>query len=98
MGPYWYHPVDEEATRLARDIVYDQTRPFNDRHSKMEPVTDLTLTYRINKRNTSSIFALQVKNILGRQYQGKQYNLQTGSIENEFFYSAIPFVSYKVEF
>ncbi|MFO8001290.1 MAG: hypothetical protein R6U46_08595, partial [Marinilabilia sp.] len=76
----------------------NETKPFTDRHSWMEPITDFTLTYRINQVRTSSVFALQVKNILGRQYQGKQYNLKNNEIENEFFYSPIPFVSYKLEF
>ncbi|MFW5754659.1 MAG: TonB-dependent receptor plug domain-containing protein, partial [Marinilabiliaceae bacterium] len=98
MGPYWYHPVDEDATHQSGEVIYDETEPFTDRHSWMEPITDLTLTYRINQNRTSSIFALQVKNILGRQYQGKQYNLKSHEIENEFFYSPIPFVSYKLEF
>ncbi len=98
MGPHWFHPVDEEATHLAGDIVYDRMAPFNDRHSNPETNTDMTLTYRINGANSSSVLALQVKNLLGRQYQGKQYNLEEQSIEDEFFYSAIPFISYKIEF
>jgi hypothetical protein len=98
MGPFWYQPVDSEATRIAGEIVYDESAPFTDRHSNIETITDFTLTYRINAKRSSSIFALQVKNLAGRQYQGKRYNLKTEEIENEFFYSAIPFVSYKIEF
>lgn len=98
MGPYWFHPVDVNATRQAGEVIYDETKPFTDRHSWMEPITDFTLNYRINQPRTSSVFAIQVKNILGRQYQGKRYNLENSEIENEFFYSPIPFVSYKLEF
>ncbi|WP_141638860.1 hypothetical protein [Anaerophaga thermohalophila] len=98
MGPFWYQPVDSEATRIAGEIVYDESAPFTDRHSNIETITDFTLTYRINAKRSSSIFALQVKNLAGRQYQGKRYNLKTEEIENEFFYSALPFVSYKIEF
>ena len=98
MGPYWYHPVDVATSHQIGDVVYDDSRPFVDRHSPFESITDFTVTYRINGERVSSVFALQVKNILGRQYQGKQYNLSTNAIEKEFFSSPIPFISYKVEF
>jgi len=98
MGPHWYHPVDEEASHVAGDIVYDENEGFLDRYSDLETYTDLTVTYRINGERTSSIFALQVKNLIGKQYQGKTYNLKNQSIEDEFFTSAIPFISYKIEF
>jgi hypothetical protein len=98
MGPYWYHPVDMAQTQLAQDIVYDENRGFTERYSNMESITDLTLSYRINGQSTSSVIKLQVRNVFGRQYQGKQYNLRTNTVENEFFSSPIPFVSYKIEF
>jgi hypothetical protein len=98
MGPYWHHPVDVPATHQVGEVVYEDSQPFINRHSALESITDVTLTYRINGKKVSSIFALQVKNILGRQYQGKQYNLSTNTIEDEFFSSPIPFVSYKAEF
>jgi len=98
MGPYWYHPVDKTATDMARTIVYGQNKPFNYRNSNLESMTDLTVNYRINGANVSSIFSLQIKNIQGRQYMGKKYNLAEQRIENDFFTSPVPFVSYKVEF
>ncbi|WP_462319281.1 TonB-dependent receptor plug domain-containing protein, partial [Marinilabilia sp.] len=98
IGPYWYHPVDEEATRMAGEVVYDEDQPFIYRYSDLETVTDLTLTYRFNNKRSSSVIALQVKNIAGRQYQGKRFNLEKEQIENEFFSSPIPFISYKIEF
>ncbi|MBE0652271.1 MAG: TonB-dependent receptor [Bacteroidales bacterium] len=98
MGPYWYHPVDEVASHLAKDIVYDENMPFNDRYSKLETITDITLTYRMNGEKVASVLSLQVNNIIGQQYRGKRYNLVTNSIENEFFSSPVPFLSYKVEF
>ena len=98
MGPYWYHPVNETETHLARDIVYDENQGFTDRYSNLESITDLTLSYRINGQKTSSLIKLQVRNIFGRQYQGKKYNLESKSIENQFFTSPVPFISYKIEF
>lgn len=98
MGPHWYHPVDEEASHIAGDIVYDEMAGFTDRHSDLETFTDLTLTYRINGEKSSSVIALQIKNLIGKQYQGKTYNLESNSIQDEFFSSAIPFISCKIEF
>jgi len=97
-GPYWHQPVDVDATQLRGDIVYNEQRPFSYRNSNLETISDLTLTYRINHLRSSSIIAFQVKNVFGRQYLGKKYNLQTQEVENDFFTSPVPFVSYKIEF
>lgn len=97
-GPYWHQPVDVEETQLRGDIVYNEQMPFNYRHSNLETISDLTLTYRINHPGASSVFAIQIKNIIGRQYLGKKYNLQTQEVENDFFTSPVPFISYKIEF
>jgi len=98
MGPYWHHPVDDAATNLQEMVVYAENKPFTYRNSDLEAMTDLTVNYRINGTNASSIFSLQVKNLVGKQYMGKNYNLEEQQIENDFFTSAVPFISYKIEF
>lgn len=98
MGPYWHHQVNKSATELQGEIVYADNKPFTYRNSDLEAMTDLTVNYRINGTNTSSILSLQVKNIAGKQYTGKMYNLEEQQIENDFFTSPVPFVSYKIEF
>ncbi len=98
MGPYWYQPLDIEATHQQKDIVYDEDQAFNYRYSNFETMSDLSLNYRINGKKVSSIITLQVKNILGGYYMGKKYNLEKESIENDFFKSLVPFLSYEVEF
>lgn len=60
MGPY-------SATDLQKQIVYAENKPFTYRNSNIEAMTDLTVNYRINGTNASSIFSLQVKNIAGKQ-------------------------------
>jgi hypothetical protein len=97
-GPYWHQPVDFKATQLSGNIVYEENAPFSYRNSDLETISDITLTYRINHLKSSSVFACQVKNVLGRQYLGKKYNLQTQEIEDDFFTSPVPFISYKIEF
>lgn len=98
MGPYWHNLVDENATRIAGTIIYDENSPFVYRHSGLESMSDITISYRINGLKGSSVFALQVKNILGKQYMGKKYNLKQDMIEPDFFSSPVPFISYKYEF
>lgn len=98
MGPYWHHPVDVNASDLAGEIIYAEEEPLSYRYSKLESITDLGITYRINSGRISSIFTLQVRNLLGKQYLGKRYNLEKTGIEDQLFTSPIPFVSYKVEF
>ena len=97
-GPYWHQPVDINSTQLRGDIVYNEQMPFSYRNSNLETISDVTLTYRINHLMVSSVFAFQVKNVFGRQYLGKKYNLVTQEIEDDFFTSPVPFISYKIEF
>jgi hypothetical protein len=98
MGPYWHHPVNKSATHLQEMIVYAENKPFSYRNSDIESMTDLTVNYHINGTNTSSIFSVQVKNIVGKQYMGKMYNLEEQQIEKDFFTSPVPFIHYKIEF
>ncbi len=98
MGPYLFQPVDTEASLLAQDIIYDNNSPFTYRNSNVEYMSDVTFSYRINNVKTASVFVVQLKNFMGRQYQGKKFNLRTQQIENDYFSSVVPFVSYKFEF
>lgn len=98
MGPFWNQPVDHDASLVAQDVVYDHDSPFNFRYSKLETMNDISIHYRINHPGKSSVISLQVKNIIGRQYMGKKFNLKTQEIEDDFFSSPIPFISYKLEF
>ncbi len=98
MGPFWHQPVDEAASRLAQEAVYNQEMPFTFRYANLETVNDLSIHYRINRQGRSSVISLRVNNIIGRQYMGKKFNLKTQELEDDFFSSPIPFVSYKLEF
>ncbi|HDR03831.1 MAG TPA: hypothetical protein ENN84_01120 [Candidatus Marinimicrobia bacterium] len=97
-GPYWHQAIDINASAQRGDIVYDEAAPFTYRPANLESISDITLSYRINHSRASSLIAFQIKNILGRQYLGKKYNLATQEIENDFFTSPVPFISYKIEF
>lgn len=88
MGPYWHHPVDLAATELAGEIIYAEDQPLSYRHSKLESITDISIKYRINSGRVSSVLTIQVRNLLGKQYLGKRFNLENRIIENHFFYKS----------
>ena len=98
MGGDRESPVDMAKSIQEKAIFYDDTKAF----STQSPATkylDLTITYRINKQGHSSIWALQVKNILGSpMYDGYAYYYKTGKISNDKIVVILPVLSYKIEF
>lgn len=81
-----------------KTIYYDETKAF-EIQTPATKYLDLTLTYRINKSKHSSVWALQVKNVLGsRNYDGYSFNYKTRTIENKGYVVIIPVLSYKIEF
>lgn len=98
IGPSWYFPVDIKKSNEMGDIIYDELNTFSYRHSNIETISDFSISYRINKTKSSSFINIQVKNVIGKQYLGKKYNLKNKSIEDDFFTSPVPFISYRIEF
>jgi hypothetical protein len=81
-----------------KTIYYDETKAFEN-HTPATKYLDLTLTFRINKQKHSSVWALQVKNVLGsKNYEGYSYFYKTQTIENKGYTVIIPVLSYKIEF
>jgi len=97
-GGYWDMPVDQEKSHEYRYIYFDELQPYSKR-TPIEYYVDLTLTYRKNKPKYSSIWAVQIKNLLfSKVYYGYDYNLKTNSIEKDLRCLVIPSISYKIEF
>jgi hypothetical protein len=91
-------PIDEPNSLIAQDIVYDYSRAYEGRDPAIYQF-DLTLTYKINKKNHSGSWALQVMNVLGRkEYYGYVYNYKSGSVETEKVRVIVPSLSYKIDF
>jgi len=91
--------IDVDASHAARNIVYDNSKPFT-RTLPSPPVLDLTVTYRINKAKYSSVWALQLKNAFAsKDNYFDEYNLKSNTImKNQGEAIVLPIVSYKVEF
>lgn len=91
-------PVDLAATLEQQDIIYDESKPFTHTRKGISLVSDVSITYRVNYKKCSGIVAIQIKNLTGKQYMGPEFNLATQQVEDLYFNSMIPFISYKMEF
>lgn len=93
-----YSPVDYEKSHCSHSIVYDESLPFSYRKKGVDVLADISLTYMVNYKHFSGTIALQVKNLFGKQYLGQFYNLSTNTVDDMYFESPIPLLSYKIEF
>ncbi len=91
-------PVNAVESDLARDVVYDYSQLFEDQ----EPAklyASATINYRINKRNHSSIWSVQMINLfMAKENYGLYYNYKTNQVERWEFAVPVPNLSYKIEF
>lgn len=93
-----YSPIDETASALFHDAVYDESNPFS---KQLEPVLlgHLTVSYKINRGKVAHEIAIKALNITGyKDYYGHRYNHLTGRVEAEREANIIPNISYKIEF
>ncbi len=93
-----YSPVNEAASQIAKDIVYDETNAF-----KMQSAPALnvhfTASYKVNKKKSSREIALKILNVTRQpDFNGYQYNLTKNSIDKNLASVLIPNLSYKIEF
>lgn len=93
-----YSPVNETASYLARDVVYDESRAFS---LQADPLTNVhvTASYRINRKKSAHEFALKVLNATGQaDFYGYKYNLVKNTIDKDETSVVIPNLSYRIEF
>ncbi|MFC2113049.1 carboxypeptidase-like regulatory domain-containing protein [Bacteroidota bacterium] len=91
-------PVDEYQSFLAEKVVFDNSRLFEEKESDIYFVS-VTINYRINKTNHSSIWSLQLSNLLlAKENYGLYYNYKSKQVEPFEFGVLIPNLSYKIEF
>jgi hypothetical protein len=93
-------PVDEKATMNDPDkeVQYDETKPFSKQLSPMF-LTNLSVSYKINRKKVSHEFALQMVNVTGyEEFYGHHYNTKTNDIELYRGATKLPDISYKIHF
>lgn len=93
-----YSPLNEEASQVAKDIVYDETNAF-DMQAQPSLNVHFTASYKVNKKKSSREIALKILNVTGQpDFKGYQYNLINNKIEKDLASVLVPNLSYKVEF
>ena len=101
MGGNRKEAIDTDASLNDKDIVYgesDGNKAFSDCHSAT-PIISFSISYRKNKPNYSSVWALQILNMTGaKEFSNDYYNIKTGKIETKYEGIMVPNLSYKVEF
>jgi hypothetical protein len=93
-----FSPINEEASKARRAIVYDETRAFS---AQTSPITNvhLTVAYRKNKLRSAREVALKIVNITQQpDFFGYQYNFRTGGIDKDVETIVLPNLSYKIQF
>lgn len=92
------HPIDEDASLQAQEIVEDYTQAFSIQNPTAH-VVSVTTTYRINAERVSHLISLQVLNVSGaREYYGYQYNFRNQTIDPNTDQIILPNISYRIEF
>lgn len=98
MGGKRRSPLHNSSSLMAREEVLDESRAFESR----EPSTnymDMTISFRKNKSRYSSIWSLQIKNLLGSpDFDGYRYNYKQQTMVKQESAIMIPNLSYKIEF
>lgn len=98
LGGSWTHPVDEDASIAAKDIVEDLENAYTIQNPTAH-VVSFTVTYRVNKEKHASLWSLQMLNVSGaKEYLGYQYNFRTNSIDPNYDVVVLPNLSYRFEF
>ena len=93
-----YSPILTNASILRQQVVFDESKAFEEQ-LPASFYADISVTYRVNRKNHSGIFALQLKNILGAPtYEGFDFNYSTGEVQRTMSSAIIPAISYKIEF
>jgi len=98
VGGERYTPVMEEESIQQKMIVEDESRAFEHQFSPLMYV-DLGINYRINHRKASSLFSMNIKNLVGTPvYEGIDYNFRTGEVQITKSTYVLPVLRYKIEF
>ena len=93
-----YTPVNTVASVLSKSVVLDDQKAFS---LQLQPVyyIDLTFSYTINKEKHTSIWSLQLINVLqSKEFWGYRYNFKTNEAEKEISAIFMPDLSYKILF
>lgn len=97
-GGKWYTPIDTVASQGTVLGVYDQSRAFSLR-LKDYFRTDIRVKFRLNSKNVSQEWALDISNIFDTQNPlNVVYDVPSRSLRTNYQIGFFPVVQYRVEF
>jgi hypothetical protein len=91
-------PLMQDASDAAQKAIFDDNRLFEEKND-LSVFANIALTFRTNRRGYSSVWSLQMNNVLGtkqnREYVYNYKNQQMEMLQDQF---VIPGISWKIEF
>lgn len=91
-------PVDYRASELAKEVVYDESRPYAERLFP-QLFVHLTVSYRLNRPNCAHEFALKAMNVTAQtEFQEYRYHLQQQRVVPFAEALVLPNVMYRIDF
>lgn len=96
-GGQLYAPIDLDKSHENENVYFDETKG-NTMKMPDSFVTDLTLSYKLNKEHVAHEFGLKILNVNGFRQIGYRYNYKIGDIESLREAAIIPNLSYKIYF
>lgn len=98
MGGQAYTPIDLDASRAALETIYNESAAYSEREDALL-FLDLTVTFRKNKKSSSTLWSLQLKNLFANgNALYREYDSVTDkevTIPSTGFF---PNISYKISF
>lgn len=98
LGGQPYTPVDLDLSEKEQETVYDEALAFSIRDKPLV-VLDFTFSYKINKKNRRTVWALQIKNLFSNGNAiYREYDTVTKEEVIVPSSSIFPVLSYRLEF
>jgi hypothetical protein len=92
-----YIPVDYEASKAVKNVVYDYSRAYEEQYPSGF-LCHFTIGYKINRNKLSHEIALQMMNLTGSKEYGYGYNYNTDQPERFSGTGTIPNLHYRIAF
>ncbi|MEL6832665.1 MAG: TonB-dependent receptor [Bacteroidota bacterium] len=90
--------IDEQVSLLEQDVVYDETTPFTEQ-TTASTILHTTISYQWNRPKTTQKIALRILNANNfKEFEGHQFNLLCGKVDEVREGLMVPNLSYKISF
>ncbi len=92
-----YSPVLQAASMQEEEVILDENSAYSQQFDT-HYIVDFSIIYRTNKEKYSTLWALQVKNLLGAKDPRFDYNFRTEKVDKIKEGLVLPLLSWKIEF